>query len=257
MELSSDQEIFRRGVVHVELPTAKTGSSSNATETMLDEVVIVAENATKHAEQPSAIRQINLLTKRLFDIIISSMAIVVFSPIFIVVSLLIKSETPGPVIFSQERWGLGKRKIRIYKFRTMYDDRCDASGVIQTIESDPRITQLGKKLRQKNIDELPQLFNVLRGDMSLVGPRCHVPEMVAAGLQYEDLVPQYHTRHLMRPGITGLAQMNNYRGPTVRQDLAIMRVKKDMQYIAEFSFFTDLKIIIGTLLNEISGGYGN
>lgn len=194
--------------------------------------------------------------KRLFDIAASGAALVVLSPFLLVMALLIRLDSPGSPLFSQLRWGKDGRKIRIYKFRSMRADMHDVSGVKQTVAGDPRITRIGAFLRRSNIDELPQLFNVLKGDMSLVGPRCHAIGMLAAGVPYEELVPDYHARHCMRPGLTGLAQMRGLRGPTDRPGKARARIASDLYYIENFSLWLDMRIIAGTIVSELKGGKG-
>jgi lipopolysaccharide/colanic/teichoic acid biosynthesis glycosyltransferase len=169
---------------------------------------------------------------------------------------MISLESPGPALFVQTRWGKHCQKIKVYKFRSMRLDSCDISGVAQTVKDDPRVTPLGAILRKTNIDELPQLLNVLKGDMSLVGPRCHAVGMLAAGIPYEQLVPHYHRRHVMKPGITGLAQMRGLRGPTDRPSKARARIASDLYYIDNFSIWLDIRILIGTVLAELRGGKG-
>ncbi|MEB2848576.1 sugar transferase, partial [Endobacterium cereale] len=117
-------------------------------------------------------------------------------------------------------------------------------------------TKLGAILRKTNIDELPQLLNVLKGDMSLVGPRCHAIGMLAAGIPYEDLVPDYHRRHMVKPGMTGLAQMRGLRGPTDRPGKARARIACDLHYIDKFSVWFDIRIMVGTVVSELRGGKG-
>jgi len=194
--------------------------------------------------------------KRLIDIIIASVALLVLSPVLLLVALLIRLDSPGPAIFTQVRWGKGCSKIRVFKFRSMTENLGDASGVVQTIKDDPRITRIGAIIRKTNIDELPQLLNVLKGDMSLVGPRCHAIGMLAAGIPYEDLVPNYHERHKVKPGMTGLAQMRGLRGPTDRPGIARARIASDLFYIQNFSVWLDLRIMFGTILAELRGGKG-
>lgn len=194
--------------------------------------------------------------KRTMDIAGASIALVALAPVLLTVAALVKLDSRGPVLFSQVRWGMNGRKIRVYKFRSMRTDMCDATGVAQTVKNDPRITRIGAILRRTNIDELPQLINVLKGDMSLVGPRCHAIGMLAAGRLYEELVPRYHLRHRMRPGITGLAQMRGLRGPTDRSDKARARIVSDLYYVENFSVWLDVRIMVGTVISELRGGKG-
>jgi len=169
---------------------------------------------------------------------------------------MIRLDSRGPALFRQTRWGRNGIKIEVLKFRTMRSEMCDQSGVNQTTENDPRLTRVGRILRKTNLDELPQLLNVVRGDMSLVGPRCHAVNMLAAGQLYEQLVPAYHLRHAVRPGITGLAQMRGLRGPTVRPSKARARIACDLHYVENFSLWLDTKIILRTVINELKGGAG-
>ncbi|MBB1248921.1 sugar transferase [Rhizobium sp. G21] len=194
--------------------------------------------------------------KRGMDVTVSGLALLVLLPFFLMIAAAIVIENRGPVFFSQQRWGRGGKLIRIYKFRSMRTDMCDVSGVRQTTENDPRVTRIGAFLRKTNLDELPQLINIFLGDMSIVGPRCHVPKMLATGVLYEDLVRDYHIRHLVRPGLTGLAQMNGYRGPTNTEEAARGRVAYDIEYIKTFSILQDIRIIIGTAVREFRGGTG-
>lgn len=198
----------------------------------------------------------HFVAKRLIDIIVSANALVILAPVLLTVCLLIKIESKGPVSFRQNRWGKDCKLIRIYKFRSMYIEQCDHSGVAQTVRDDPRITRVGRVIRRLNIDELPQLLNVLKGDMSLVGPRCHAVGMLAAGIPYEELVPDYHDRHTMRPGMTGLAQMRGLRGPTDRASKARARIACDLHYVQNFSLWMDISIMAGTVYSEIKGGNG-
>jgi lipopolysaccharide/colanic/teichoic acid biosynthesis glycosyltransferase len=138
----------------------------------------------------------------------------------------------------------------------MHVQMTDRSGVTQTIGNDPRVTLLGRLLRRTSIDELPQLINVVLGDMSLVGPRPHVPGMKAASVAYEDLVPYYFQRHTIRPGITGLAQVSGCRGSTAHADAAVSRVDYDLQYIEQWSLWLDVKIIWRTVRHEFFSGTG-
>ncbi len=198
-----------------------------------------------------------LQIKRGFDLVVAGLAILFLAPLLAVVAVAIKLNSPGPVLFRQARVGLGGDLIHIYKFRSMRTDLCDASGVSNTKKNDPRVTTVGRFIRKTSIDELPQLFNVLRGDMSLVGPRPHVPGMLAGGTSYEKLVPYYNLRSQMRPGITGWAQANGLRGSVDRADRARGRVDHDIAYIQNFSLLLDLRIIVQTVAREFITGSGD
>jgi len=191
------------------------------------------------------------VVKRSFDAIAASFALLVLLPGLLVVALTIKLTSRGPILFRQRRYGLNNEIFEIYKFRTMFVDKCDASGLMQTTcRNDPRVTPVGKILRRSNLDELPQLLNVVKGDMSLVGPRPHVVGMLAAGGLYEILVPNYFERHRVRPGITGLAQARGLRGSTVDAALAKARIDLDLQYVQNWSFALDLRILVETVWTE-------
>jgi lipopolysaccharide/colanic/teichoic acid biosynthesis glycosyltransferase len=204
----------------------------------------------------SAGRAIQLALKRAVDVVGAGLGLLLLAPLMITLAILIRAGSSGPVFFRQTRTGLDGRPFEILKFRSMYTDRCDISGVAQTVKDDPRVTPIGRVMRRTNLDELPQLINVLRGDMSLVGPRPHVPGMLAAGILYEDLVPGYEQRHRMRPGITGLAQVNGLRGPTIERKPAVDRVMNDFAYVREFSLWLDIKILVKTLASELRGATG-
>lgn len=201
-------------------------------------------------------RPAHIAVKRLMDIFGAGFGLILLSPLLLAVAAIIKLTSTGPVFFRQARTGLDNKPFQIYKFRSMYTDRCDASGVAQTVAGDSRITPIGRIIRKTSIDELPQLINVLIGDMSLVGPRPHVPGMKAAGVLYEELVPGYERRHAMRPGITGLAQANGLRGPTIEVEPSVMRVVRDIEYIRDFSIWLDIRILVRTVINEIVRGNG-
>ena len=201
-------------------------------------------------------RFVNLVAKRLLDICISTFALLALSPILLMIAIAIKCDDKGSILFIQRRWGRDGRTFRVIKFRTMRMEVADVTGISQTRHDDPRVTRIGAMLRKRNLDELPQLLNVLLGDMSLVGPRCHVPGMLAAGVPYEMLVKDYHVRHTVRPGITGLAQLRGYRGPTDDEELARARFQSDLEYIETFHFWSDIKILFATLFKELRGGTG-
>ena len=195
------------------------------------------------------VRAFQLTVKRVLDVLISGSSLTILLPLFLLIAVLIKIESRGPVFFTQQRWGMGGKKITVYKFRSMRTDLCDPTGIQQTVQNDPRITPFGAFLRKSNFDELPQLLNVLKGDMSLVGPRCHAIGMKAAGVQYEELVPAYHERHKMRPGITGLAQA------TVRSNVTHEeRTRLDLEYVDRVSLFYDMKVVIWTIRQVLFKG---
>ncbi len=194
--------------------------------------------------------------KRAFDILGSGILIVLLAPLLITLAIAIRATSPGPALFRQKRYGRNNVLFTIHKFRTMHVDRQDVTGVQQAVGGDSRITRLGAFLRRTSLDELPQLFNVLAGDMSLVGPRPHVPGMLAGGVLYEELVPDYFARHAVRPGVTGLAQVSGCRGPTTDPVAARKRVEYDLDYIERMSLGLDLRILWRTFVMEFITGSG-
>jgi putative colanic acid biosynthesis UDP-glucose lipid carrier transferase len=185
--------------------------------------------------------------KRVFDIIASLMIIVTILPLLLLLAVLVKLSSPGPIIFRQDRYGLDGRSFKIYKFRTMsvIESGC-TKDLQQARRNDPRVTPIGRIMRQWSLDELPQLFNVLNGSMSLVGPR---PHAVAHNEQYRKEITGYMQRHLFRPGITGLAQVQGFRGETPHLENMINRVEADLYYLKEWSIPLDLRIMLKTLLS--------
>jgi lipopolysaccharide/colanic/teichoic acid biosynthesis glycosyltransferase len=190
-------------------------------------------------------------------VVAASLALVFFAPLFLAIVIAIKATSKGPVFFRQYRYGYRNRLFKIYKFRSMQVAESDPSGVAQTVRNDPRVTAIGRILRKTSLDEIPQLINVIRGDMSLVGPRPHVPGMLAANMLYEDLVPYYFQRHVARPGITGLAQVSGCRGSTAERDLAIKRIDCDLNYIETWTFATDVRLLAQTVRREFLSGSGS
>ncbi len=195
--------------------------------------------------------------KRIFDVVVAGAALLFLAPLLAAIAIATKATSPGPVLFTQYRYGYRNHRFRIYKFRTMYAHLADRSGVRQTTDADPRVTAVGRLLRSTSLDELPQLFNVIKGDMSLVGPRPHVPGMLAASIPYEHLVPYYFVRHVVRPGVTGLAQVSGYRGSTTEAQSAIGRISCDLEYIEKWSLWLDVRILWRTAVREFLSGSGS
>jgi Undecaprenyl-phosphate glucose phosphotransferase len=182
--------------------------------------------------------------KRALDFMIASGVLIMLAPIMILVAVLIKIESPGPILFAQTRDGFSGRSFRMWKFRTMSVLE-DGPVIRQATKNDPRVTRFGRLLRHSNIDELPQLLNVIAGDMSLVGPRPHAS---AHNLEYEKIISNYAYRYHVKPGLTGWAQVNGLRGETQTTDLMARRVDFDLWYINNWSLWLDLKILVRTLL---------
>ncbi len=204
----------------------------------------------------SAGRRFSLMIKRAMDVAIGGVALLALAPMLVGVAIVIRMTSPGPALFRQKRDGVNGDVISVFKFRSMYTDMGDATGVQQTRKGDARITPIGRFIRKTSIDELPQLINVIRGDMSLVGPRPHPIGMVAGGKAYDQLVPYYHARHSMKPGITGWAQANGLRGPTDDAVTARARIDHDIAYVQNFSILLDIKVILRTLRREFISGSG-
>lgn len=204
----------------------------------------------------SSHRQRSLRVKRVVDVVVSSIAIVVLAPVMLAIAIAIRLSSSGPVLFAQTREGLMGRPFDAYKFRSMLAEEGHGGGPEQTGRNDPRITPLGRFLRRTSLDELPQLFNVLMGEMSLVGPRPHVKNMEAGGMSYRQLVPYYDARLAVLPGLTGWAQANGLRGYTDDADLARARIDYDLAYIEHFSVWLDIRILVLTLRHEFLRGSG-
>ncbi|HEY4045748.1 MAG TPA: undecaprenyl-phosphate glucose phosphotransferase [Acidobacteriaceae bacterium] len=189
--------------------------------------------------------------KMAFDFILGFLLLLVLSPFLVLIALIIQLESPGPALFRQPRLGFNNRLFTCYKFRTMHEGMADLMGDQQTTRDDPRVTRLGKWLRRLSIDELPQLLNVLQGNMSLVGPRPHAPNTKAADQLFTDVVARYAVRHSMKPGITGWAQVNGWRGETKTVEQIEKRVACDLAYIENWSVWFDLRILMLTVTREI------
>jgi putative colanic acid biosynthesis UDP-glucose lipid carrier transferase len=184
-----------------------------------------------------------VIAKRVTDVLISATVLLLTAPLMTLIAILVWLSSPGPVIFRQRRYGLNGEEIIVYKFRTMTVTE-DGATITQASRSDPRFTRIGRILRRSSLDELPQLFNVLRGPMSLVGPR---PHAVAHNEMYRKLIKGYMVRHKVKPGITGLAQVNGLRGETRNLEQMEARVRYDLEYLRNWSLKLDLEILAKTV----------
>ncbi|HEX7819354.1 MAG TPA: exopolysaccharide biosynthesis polyprenyl glycosylphosphotransferase [Sphingobium sp.] len=187
------------------------------------------------------------LLKRLFDIVLSMVAIVLLSPVLLAAALAVRLSGAGPIFFRQARLGRDAAPFMILKFRTMHDRLTDVAASQLTRKDDARVTRIGGFLRRTSIDELPQIFNVLIGDMSIVGPRPHAPAAKAADSLYWEVDHRYWARHCIKPGMTGLAQVRGHRGPTDRHEDLVNRLQSDLEYVTNWSIWRDLGIIAATL----------
>ena len=190
----------------------------------------------------------NGFIKTLSDIVISLIAIVITSPIMILTAIAIKLESPGPIIFKQERIGYNGKPFMMYKFRSMRVQDEDEEKSQWTTKDDPRKTKVGEFIRKHSIDELPQFFNVLKRDMSVVGPRPERPYFVE---EFRKEIPKYMVKHQVKPGLTGLAQVNGYRGNTSIKK----RIEYDIQYVENWTFSLDLKIMFQTTFGRGANAY--
>lgn len=187
----------------------------------------------------------SLVVKAVEDRVLSAIALLVFAPLLAAIAIAIKLDSPGPVLFRQKRYGFANNEFTVFKFRTMRHRPVEEPDVPQARRNDPRITRLGAFLRRSSLDELPQLLNVLIGDMSLVGPR---PHAVAHNVQFAQVIDDYLSRHRVKPGITGWAQINGLRGETDTPEKMRARVEHDLYYIDNWSLLLDLKILLLTPL---------
>jgi putative colanic acid biosynthesis UDP-glucose lipid carrier transferase len=188
--------------------------------------------------------------KRLEDVVISLVALVLLAPVLLVIAILIKLDSPGPVLFRQERYGFRNNRFFVYKFRSMRHESSEDRAVPQAQRNDPRVTRVGAFLRRSSLDELPQLLNVLWGEMSLVGPR---PHAAAHNEKYAQLIDGYLARHRMKPGITGWAQVNGARGGTESPQQMQRRLEYDLSYIANWSLHLDFKVLLMTIPAVLRG----
>lgn len=185
--------------------------------------------------------------KRIFDVVFASLAIICLAPVWLIIAVWVAVTSPGGVLFKQKRTGLNGKDFELLKFRSMCINR--EADTKQADKGDPRITPPGRFLRRSSLDELPQLWNIVRGDMSIVGPR---PHMVAHTEYYAPLIPGYMRRHAMRPGLTGYAQVKGFRGATPTLKDMENRVEADLEYIDRFSLWLDIKILFLTVWKMIT-----
>lgn len=190
--------------------------------------------------------------KELEDSLLGAAFLVVFGPIMAAAALAIKLDSPGPVFFRQERYGFNDELINVWKFRTMFQHMTDLSAERLVTRDDPRVTRVGRLLRQTSLDELPQLINVIKREMSLVGPRPHALAAKAGGKLYQEVVMNYAARHRVKPGITGWAQVNGWRGETDTIEKIKKRIECDLYYIDAWSLWLDLKILLMTVRSILS-----
>jgi Undecaprenyl-phosphate glucose phosphotransferase len=222
------------------LPDAKVRSLTNYASSARQQVLTIEM-------QRAPLSAMQRLVKRILDIALASLALMFFLPIMTLTAIAIRLDGPGPVIFRQNRNGFNGRQFVIFKFRTMTVQE-NGSAVLQATRDDPRVTSIGRLLRSASIDELPQLFNVLKGDMSLIGPR---PHALAHDSYFENVLSDYAYRHHVKPGITGWAQCNGARGATPTIEQISKRIELDLWYINNWSLWLDLQILIKTLFEVL------
>jgi Undecaprenyl-phosphate glucose phosphotransferase len=196
----------------------------------------------------SPLSPVDRVSKRIFDLFCAIVGLLLLSPLLVLVPIAIRLDSPGPALFRQTRHGYNNEPIRVFKFRTMSVIE-DGDNFRAAVRDDRRVTRLGRILRRTNIDELPQLFNVLVGDMSIVGPR---PHATAHNNVFEGLISSFGRRHNVKPGITGWAQVNGYRGEADTIEKMGRRVEYDLYYIDHWSFMFDIEIILMTLISKAS-----
>jgi exopolysaccharide biosynthesis polyprenyl glycosylphosphotransferase len=191
----------------------------------------------------------HVVQKWLFDRIVGGLLLIAAAPVMCVVALAIRLDSPGPVFFRQKRYGFNNELIEVYKFRSMYANMSDATATTLVTRDDPRVTPVGRFIRKTSLDELPQLINVaIKGNLSLIGPRPHATQAKAANHLYDEVVDGYFARHRVKPGITGWAQINGWRGETDTPEKIQRRVEHDLYYIENWSALFDLYILLKTPL---------
>lgn len=187
-----------------------------------------------------------MVAKRIFDLVFASLAIITLLPVMIAAAIAVKLDSKGPILFRQKRYGFNNEIIEVLKFRSMYTEMADPDAKKVVTKGDPRVTRVGRFIRKTSIDELPQLFNVLGGSLSLVGPRPHAVNAHTNNKTWDDVVDGYFARHKVKPGVTGYAQINGWRGEVDTPEKIQKRVECDVYYIENWSILFDLKILIQT-----------
>ncbi len=208
-------------------------------------IVEFGDSVTMQVLRPP-LSKLQQIAKRLFDVVVAAASLVMLLPLLAVTAIAIKLDSRGPILFRQTRHGYNNETIRVFKFRSMVHLE-DGDAFVQAVRNDSRVTRVGAILRRTNIDELPQLINVLRGEMSIVGPR---PHATTHNEMFEDKISVFSRRHVVKPGITGWAQVNGYRGPTETLEKMQRRVEHDLYYIDNWSFWLDIRIVIMTLFSK-------
>jgi exopolysaccharide biosynthesis polyprenyl glycosylphosphotransferase len=195
-----------------------------------------------------------VFVKAAFDKIVGALCLIALSPVMLAVAIAVKLDSRGPALFKQSRYGFNNEKIEVYKFRSMFVDQLDAAARRLVTRNDPRVTRVGRFIRGTSLDELPQLFNVVfKGNLSLVGPRPHAMHARAADHLYDDVVDGYFARHRVKPGITGWAQVNGWRGETDTPEKIQKRVEYDLDYIENWSLLRDIYILALTPFALVKG----
>jgi exopolysaccharide biosynthesis polyprenyl glycosylphosphotransferase len=240
----SSEPFIHRVIRHIRplpSPIALAGGSLNSA--LLGQPPQIPADVNAIRLQPAPLTWQQLLAKRLFDLVVGTFALLAVFPALIAIAALIRLDSPGPILFRQRRVGLNGRPFQIFKFRTM-TTLDDGPVVRQVSRSDDRVTRIGRILRRLSLDELPQLVNVLEGTMSLVGPR---PHAMVHDATYSQAISSYSARHNVKPGITGWAQANGWRGATPALEMMIRRLEHDLWYIDHWSLWLDIKIMLLTI----------
>ncbi|MBX9930984.1 MAG: undecaprenyl-phosphate glucose phosphotransferase [Methylobacterium sp.] len=193
----------------------------------------------------------DVVVKGIFDRVVGTLMLIALAPLMLAIALAVRLTSPGPILFRQKRHGFNNEIIEVLKFRSMYVEQCDYTAAKQVTRGDPRVTPVGRIIRKTSLDELPQLFNVLKGELSLVGPRPHALSARAANVLYDQVVDGYFARHKVKPGITGWAQVRGWRGETDTDEKIQRRVEHDLYYIENWSVFFDIRIMLATPISLV------